>query len=691
MGTDGDRFAGRSGSYHQGMLGQRGRSGVGSSLPVLAPKPPGWNIEQGAQVTTPGYHFPQQRQSGEPSSRMPPASRMTHEYLPQQHAVMQMGQFSNPLLGTSSSSTGLLTPLSNYSSHGHGQGDYLQPVSTRNPVHQRFALEAEDEDNIYEFNEEDNLVESDDDMLDPEDEPAPVKNLLSRAWHTAGTGKILDAFLENKALFSYMEHPNQSELRDNGLRAVVCYFIKVTSPTISMYEREPYELTRTSQSKDGLATGGNDLWCRTIPLMAFHSSGLLQAILALASLQLANLQNAPPTAAMKHYHLAIVRVKHNVMSSLRRTRFATLATLLLLAFFEVWAADHSKWCRHLFGASILLKEIPLLQMSKKCLPAKRDRDEKDTTVIPGPFGHGDTNLNYELLGVISGLPVAAEDYGLGRGQPPEAPHLPVTERDIKNYENHADLFWWFCKMDVYQSFLGGTKLFMGYNKWLQCPPRTPMSKPKQVYGTYDHVVLLLGRLANFVTKDQARKKKEKMNQPPRPNNDSPPLFPGIMPTQGRVQPTAGFSPTTSPKSDATEEAEGTLEGAIKEWDEIRRAFAIVKTCFSPEFQPLSNEYADRRDSPFGAVVQYRSYAVAGVWMNYYMGLIHLHRSHPKMPYAALQAVGMCAKDTAVYANQIGRIACGLLPDTTNMLDANPLGAAALIECSFCLFVAGVQV
>lgn len=33
-----------------------------------------------------------------------------------------------------------------------------------------------------------------------------------------------------------------------------------------------------------------------------------------------------------------------------------------------------------------------------------------------------------------------------------------TEKDMETYEQLSDLFWWYCKMDVYQSILGGTRL-----------------------------------------------------------------------------------------------------------------------------------------------------------------------------------------------------------------------------------------
>ncbi|OAA61450.1 Fungal transcriptional regulatory protein [Cordyceps fumosorosea ARSEF 2679] len=248
-------------------------------------------------------------------------------------------------------------------------------------------------------------------------------------------------------------------------------------------------------------------------------------------------------------------------------------------------------------------------------------------------------------------------------------------------------------MDVYQSVLGGTKLFMDYQDWTQIPPRAPIARFGQIFGTYDHLILLLGRAANFAAKDLARKRKAFKAPPGPPSGNTPPQFPGIIPVQGGFQTPMGFSPPrhVSPQSEQTDESDprSTLDVALEEWESIQKAFDALRDSFGPDFRPLSTEFSDKRESPFGLAVQYRTYAISGVWMNFYMGLIHLHRAHPNMPPAAMQAAGMAARETETYANQIGRIASGLWADSPRSTP-DPLLVAALIECSFCLFVAGVQ-
>lgn len=192
-------------------------------------------------------------------------------------------------------------------------------------------------------------------------------------------------------------------------------------------------------------------------------------MLALASLQIAKLQKVPPTAAMKHYHLAIRRIAKNVKTPSRRTQPPTLAATLLLAYFEVWSSDHDRWCNHLFGARILLRETPLRAMTRQCLPAKRlKQQQKDTeqhnhfnSFFPGLNLNARSELmilDYQLLTAITGQHVTPESYGMGEDQPIDSSIQATTERDIEQYENLRDLYWWYCKMDVYQSILGGTKL-----------------------------------------------------------------------------------------------------------------------------------------------------------------------------------------------------------------------------------------
>jgi hypothetical protein len=192
-------------------------------------------------------------------------------------------------------------------------------------------------------------------------------------------------------------------------------------------------------------------------------------MLALGSLQIAELQNIPATTAIKHYQLAIRRIAKNVRSPLRRTQPATIAATLLVAYFEVWSSDLTKWCTHLFGASILFGEVPLRAMSRACLPVKRRQSATrslhnniftDPTFSTPNLSDADaTRLDYHLLTVITGLQVSPEDYGLEETTIIDSSSsASTTQMDIEKYENLRDLFWWYCKMDVYQSILGGTRL-----------------------------------------------------------------------------------------------------------------------------------------------------------------------------------------------------------------------------------------
>jgi hypothetical protein len=198
-------------------------------------------------------------------------------------------------------------------------------------------------------------------------------------------------------------------------------------------------------------------------------------MLALGSLQVAKLRKIPATAAMKHYHLAIRRVAKNVKSISRRIHPATIAASLLLAYFEVWNSDHNKWCNHMFGASLLFKEVPLKEMTKAILPLKRRKRrqmEKQNMQPFDPFsqysGYSQAamrnydldDLDVNLLSRITGLSLKNEDYGQGTDEDADPPPSGKyrTDRDIENYEHLRDLYWWYSKMEVYQSILGGTRL-----------------------------------------------------------------------------------------------------------------------------------------------------------------------------------------------------------------------------------------
>lgn len=187
-------------------------------------------------------------------------------------------------------------------------------------------------------------------------------------------------------------------------------------------------------------------------------------MLALGSLQMAKLQGVPATASMKHYHLSLRRVAKNYQSNNRRAQPATLAATLLLGFYEVWNSDHDKWCKHMWGARAIIKEIPLRQMTQSILAIKRMKRREELrrqqqqydSFMPSHHDILDNDVedvDVNLVRELTGRPVCFED---DHGAPPPT-HVRYTERDLENYEHISDLYWWYCKMDVYQSFLGATK------------------------------------------------------------------------------------------------------------------------------------------------------------------------------------------------------------------------------------------
>lgn len=188
------------------------------------------------------------------------------------------------------------------------------------------------------------------------------------------------------------------------MRTIFMHFVGVTGPSMSLYERNPSPLDEPGQF-EGNAELGHNLFSYTFPILSLNHPGLLHAIIAIVSLQIAKLQGTPPTAAMKHYHWSIRRIAKNIRTSLRRTKLSTLAATLFLAYFEVRSSDHTKWCSHLLGASLLLREIALRDMSRVCLPAKRMRWSSSS-------GKHASDVDYNLLSMIMGTRVLAEDCGL---------------------------------------------------------------------------------------------------------------------------------------------------------------------------------------------------------------------------------------------------------------------------------------
>ncbi|KAI0396348.1 hypothetical protein F5Y17DRAFT_116741 [Xylariaceae sp. FL0594] len=578
---------------------------------------------------------------------------------------------------------------------------------------QDWEYDFDDEDDSLGGSDDESLLERPDSQQGHDEHGVLTSQRLNHHYHMLGTHtRTFSTYGAETVLATYDPSHLNSPLTDKHIAAVFWHFINVTGPSMSLYERYPLEPSDLFPRQG--STTKQHPWTNAFPIMSFNHPALLQAMLALGSLQIAKLQKVPPTASLKHYHLALRRIAKNVTRPARRTQTANLAATLILGFYEVWNSDHDKWCRHLLGARWIIKEIPLSEMTRAIMAIKMQKRQAE--LEQAQFGlHGDYSssessgflykdwdlLDVSLLSTIMGRNVSYDELGM---LPEEMSSHPkpkyiYTNKDIERYEQLSDLFWWYCKMDVYQSILGGTRPFLQYNTWMQCPPRAPMGRLDAVYGTYDYLILLLGRLANFVSRDLSRKREELSRKSSGLGSGGlpPGMFTGMMPASEKVTPPMGFSPPredpSSPPS-AAPKHHGNLDDrtaeALREWESILSAFEEIKNHFGPDFQPLGTGVHPSQQTPFGPAAHYRSYSIAGIWMNYYMGLIVLHRAHPYMPPVAMLAAGLAAKTTMPWAFELGRIAAGLEENIAQLTAVSTLMSAALMESAFPLFVAGVQ-
>lgn len=283
----------------------------------------------------------------------------------------------------------------------------------------------------------------------------------------------------------------------------------------------------------------------------------------------------------------------------------------------------------------------------------------------------------------------------------------------------------------------------------QCPPRAGIGRIDAIYGSADHLWLLLARVSDFGYRDRKRKLKalraagtdwrpgpglfkfmgrfagEDANKspgppgssnpppsgpqqgsarvgppgpgppPPQPQ-DGPPMY-GMIPPKGPVSLPSGFvdahrEQRESPESEDTA-VDFTYSDAEHEWEEVLKALNTFAQALGREFQPLPPDVITSISTPFGPALQYRTHTIAVIWGFYYTARILLHRLHPSMPPAMMMSAGVAAPTTAEYAQIIGRITAGIYyPQRYNLKagSLSPTLGSSLTEMTMPVFFAAVQ-
>ncbi|KAL5047214.1 hypothetical protein BDW71DRAFT_180509 [Aspergillus fruticulosus] len=393
--------------------------------------------------------------------------------------------------------------------HKSTREQYLSPASQLSPFHY----------------EEDEGGDSYDVESDEEPQQAAMQNfnqlnmVLASANRDTTQHRSFTTYLnEANMLATYQPDLGSSPFNNPKTARVFLHFMHATGPVLSIFERHGTDQSTMLGVPVPMAQQG--LWTYTLPLKSFQHQALQQAILALGSLHIAYLQQAPSTSSLKHYQFALRRIGKAVGLPLQRKQLGTLAATLLLAYYEVMIADHFKWNNHLAGSAQLIREIDWAGITRDLRAQRRRRwiERSNThsffqdiymfnnpTVDDDSFAELETNIDENLIGCFLGRAVNYDQFGQVEGEHTQPRNKHFTRKDIENFRTQCDLYWWYCKQDWLQSLISGGPLCLPYSQWGQCPPRAGIGLRNDLYGTADHLTLLMGRLADFAVRDRRRK------------------------------------------------------------------------------------------------------------------------------------------------------------------------------------------
>ncbi|KAJ5907666.1 hypothetical protein N7495_000348 [Penicillium taxi] len=328
---------------------------------------------------------------------------------------------------------------------------------------------------------------------------------------------------EPNVLATYYPTLSSSPLNNPKTARIFAHFIHSTGPSLSMFERHPTDASIDLGAP--VPPAQRSLWAYTLPLKALEHPALLQSILAISSLHIAYLQGVPTTVSLKHYHFALKRIGRAVGLPTRRKQIGTLAATQLLAYYEVISADHTKWNSHIAGAVHLIREVDWAGTTRDIRAYRRIINEQrsqmgwtDSSMYyhhalgadvseDDPFAAKEATVDQVLISAILGRVVDWDQFG----HVDEGYSTPFkknfSRKDIETYRIQCDLYWWFTKQDVFHSLISGEKLFLPYYLHGQCPPRAGIGRIDAIYGSSDHLWLLLARVSEFGHRDRKRKLK----------------------------------------------------------------------------------------------------------------------------------------------------------------------------------------
>ena len=269
-----------------------------------------------------------------------------------------------------------------------------------------------------------------------------------------------DAFVYDGILDHYRVEDAANPLRNPATVRVFAHFIYVTGPGLSVFERHGRN-TSVLFSQGQVPFSKQGLWTYAMPVAALRHQGLLHAMLALSSLHISRLQRASDTPSRQHYIWACKRINRLLTDPTKRYKITTIATSMLLGFYEVMTADHRQWNMHLSGSKQLFAETDFASLTRQFRQMKSARaarwhlGREDVFTSPNLDPQDDIldqidDVDERVISRLVGRAVRYDDHGWITPQSGLPPQL-----NLSNFGLLKDLYWWYIKQDAFQSIISG--------------------------------------------------------------------------------------------------------------------------------------------------------------------------------------------------------------------------------------------
>ncbi|GKT80168.1 C6 finger domain-containing protein [Colletotrichum tofieldiae] len=262
------------------------KSSNGPPLAPIAPKPPQHLDFQGQPMLHYGQGFPGQQHPSQHHGQPPPATfdfnqfAYGEQHMPSSSSIVSpasqfQGQFgghrSNLVSPNTDSGAFVHSPAEPWKEEataGHARVEGMDVFPDSHVAAER-NRPVEDTEIQYLYSDDDaSMPDSDDAFEDVMGEESAYGQLVQSRndgpWDGFGTKmRSFSAFADETILTSYIPTPNNSPLNDERTAALFWHFINVTGPSMSLYERHPFDHSKLSNNHS-VPKAGHNIWtCET--------------------------------------------------------------------------------------------------------------------------------------------------------------------------------------------------------------------------------------------------------------------------------------------------------------------------------------------------------------------------------------------------------------------------------------------